>query len=104
MSERARQFGAKKAVKEHKSRKAPGEGSRGNSTARGYNWPWRRARVQYLNEHPLCEACYAQGFRREATVVDHKIPHRGNQSLFWDEGNWCALCAPCHNSKTGKGE
>lgn len=30
-------------------------------------------------------------------VADHKIPHRGDERLFWDEGNLWTLCAPCHN-------
>lgn len=33
-----------------------------------------------------------------ATVVDHIIPHRGDETLFWDPINHQALCAPCHNS------
>jgi predicted ATPase len=26
----------------------------------------------------------------QATVVDHVMPHRGDQRLFWDEANWGA--------------
>lgn len=33
-----------------------------------------------------------------ATVVDHKVPHRGNDELFWNPDNHQPLCAPCHNS------
>jgi 5-methylcytosine-specific restriction endonuclease McrA len=33
-----------------------------------------------------------------ANVVDHRIPHRGDQALFWDRSNWQSLCAPHHNS------
>lgn len=35
-----------------------------------------------------------------ATVVDHIIPHRGDQKLFWDRGNWQPLCEHHHNVKT----
>jgi len=35
-----------------------------------------------------------------ATVVDHVIPHRGNQDIFWDQSNWQAMSKPCHDSKT----
>ncbi len=38
-----------------------------------------------------------------ATVVDHIIPHRGDQKLFWDENNWQGLCEHHHNTKTGSG-
>jgi 5-methylcytosine-specific restriction endonuclease McrA len=30
--------------------------------------------------------------------VDHIIPHRGDDRLFWDRSNWQALCAHHHNS------
>ena len=33
-----------------------------------------------------------------ATIVDHKIPHRGNYELFWDSDNWQSLCKRCHDS------
>lgn len=36
----------------------------------------------------------------KATVVDHIVPHRGDDRLFWDEENWQALCKNCHDSKT----
>jgi 5-methylcytosine-specific restriction protein A len=42
----------------------------------------------------------AAGNAREANVVDHVVPHRGNYDLFWDEGNWQSLCEECHNTKT----
>jgi 5-methylcytosine-specific restriction protein A len=35
-------------------------------------------------------------------VVDHIVPHRGREQLFWDESNWQALCKPCHDKKTGE--
>ena len=34
------------------------------------------------------------------TVVDHIIPHRGDQKLFWDRSNWQPLCEHHHNVKT----
>ena len=43
------------------------------------------------------------GMLTPATVVDHVIPHRGDQKLFWDEDNWQALCKSCHDRKTGHG-
>lgn len=36
----------------------------------------------------------------KAEVVDHIVPHRGDEKLFWDESNWQALCKRCHDSKT----
>jgi len=44
--------------------------------------------------------CQEQGRYRKATVVDHIIPHRGDEKLFWDRDNWQALCKRCHDQKT----
>jgi 5-methylcytosine-specific restriction enzyme A len=74
----------------------------GKTTAaqRGYGGKWQRERAKFLAAHPLCERCEARGVVEAATVVDHRIPHRGDQKLFWDRKNWGPLCAPCHNAKT----
>lgn len=74
--------------------------SRGSSTERGYNARWRKARETYLRANPLCARCADAGRVTPATVVDHKIPHKGDSALFWDSGNWQALCRSCHNKKT----
>lgn len=68
---------------------------------RGYNSKWQRKRKLFLKKHPLCEKCKAEGKYIEASVVDHIVPHRGDESLMWDENNWQALCKPCHDNKTG---
>ena len=39
-----------------------------------------------------------------ATLVDHVIPHRGNEALFWDESNWQSMCDACHSRKTATEE
>lgn len=33
-----------------------------------------------------------------ATVVDHKIPHKGDSTLFWSQSNWQGLCDTHHSS------
>jgi len=75
---------------------------RGSSTQRGYGSRWQRARAAYLRRHPLCVECLQEDRVVAATIVDHIIPHRGDHRLFWDEGNWQALCAPHHDSKRGR--
>ena len=77
---------------------------RGGAAFRGYDSKWRVARKRYLQQHPLCVKCLEEGRAVAATVVDHIIPHRGNESLFWDQRNWQPLCTPHHNEKTGRGE
>lgn len=67
------------------------------STQRGYGYRWQKERERFLMANPLCRYCQADGVTREATVVDHITPHRGDQSLFWDRNNWQPLCKPCHD-------
>ena len=62
----------------------------------------RRAR-RFLRRNPLCVECLKRGRIAPATVVDHIVPHRGDEKLFWDERNWQALCKACHDRKTGSG-
>ena len=76
---------------------------RGGANERGYGGRWRAARKLYLRKHPLCAECQRSGILTPATVVDHIIPHRGDERLFWDEANWQPLCKPCHDYKTGMG-
>jgi 5-methylcytosine-specific restriction enzyme A len=93
-----RPLGAKSAaaVKRELDRQRP------SAARRGYGPRWRRARAAYLVRHPLCVPCQAKGRIEPSTTVDHIIPHRGDPVLFWDEGNWAAMCKPCHDAKTAR--
>jgi 5-methylcytosine-specific restriction protein A len=75
-----------------RERNARHDARRPSARARGYNHEWRKARLAYLAAHPYCLMCASP-----ATVVDHVIPHRGDNALFWNRLNWQPLCAPCHN-------
>ena len=72
---------------------------RGTAHQRGYTARWARASKSFLLEHPLCVLCSAAGRLTGATLTDHRIPHRGDMTLFWDRRNWQALCNDCHNRK-----
>ena len=72
-------------------------GSRPNARERGYTWQWEKARSRFLQEHPLCAMCERRGFIVAARVVDHIVPHRGDEVLFWDKANWQPLCRRCHD-------
>lgn len=78
------------------------DAQRGTANERGYNRRWQKARVTYLSRHPLCKVCDEGGLVVAATVVDHIIPHKGDQDLFWDTSNWQSLCKPCHDRKTAR--
>lgn len=77
-------------------------GRREGANARGYTYRWQQASKAFLLLHPLCECddCKRQGRARVATVVDHRIPHRGDSTLFWDRSNWAAMAKACHDAKT----
>lgn len=72
--------------------------TRASAHARGYDSRWNKARKGYLARHPLCVMCEARGRIAAATVVDHITPHKGDAALFWDSGNWQALCKHHHDS------
>lgn len=74
------------------------DAKRGSAASRGYDSKWQAARKSYLEKHPECVMCSAQGKRTKATVVDHRIPHRGDKALFWNKLNWQSLCGHHHNS------
>ena len=71
-----------------------------SASQRGYDARWRSARLLFLNDNPLCKYCKANDIITGADVVDHILPHRGNQELFWDQSNWQPLCYSCHSIKT----
>ncbi len=64
---------------------------------RGYGARWQRERLTFLAAHPLCVMCEQQGRVKAANVVDHRIPHKGDQVLFWDQSNWQSLCTAHHS-------
>jgi 5-methylcytosine-specific restriction protein A len=74
------------------------------TAARGYGARWQRARVQYLQEHPVCVMCARRGLLVPAGVVDHIVAHRGDMALFWSVTNWQALCKPCHDTHKARQE
>jgi len=76
--------------------------NRNTSNERGYIYRWQKARKIFLNQHPLCAVCQSNGQVTVASVVDHIIPHKGNEALFWDESNWQSLCKFHHDQKTGR--
>ncbi|TNE75503.1 MAG: HNH endonuclease [Gammaproteobacteria bacterium] len=61
---------------------------------------WRKASEQFRRENPLCKLCQEHGVTRRSQVVDHIVAHKGDLVLFWDRGNWQALCKKHHDHKT----
>lgn len=42
--------------------------------------------------------CLQIGITKEARVVDHIKPHKGNTTLFYKKANLMPLCPHCHSS------
>ncbi|WWT39524.1 hypothetical protein [Microcystis phage Mae-JY02] len=66
---------------------------------------WRQLRWSILTRDLFtCGMCKAIKADTSQLVADHKVPHKGNEALFWDEANlWC-LCKGCHDSAKQKEE
>lgn len=83
------------------------DAKRSSTTERGYNGRWQRERRAFLRDNPFC-AEHAKALPPwnkvpvPANVVDHIIPHDGDETLFWDQSNWQPLCSRCHNRKTAR--
>lgn len=58
--------------------------------------------LQIIDPLCECEECARLGRIMVAAVVDHRIPHRGDPTLFWDQRNWCAMSKRCHDRKTAR--
>ena len=78
------------------------DNQRASAHKRGYTSKWQRKSKLFLKAHPLCVECKRNHKLTPATVVDHIVPHRGNEQLMWSESNWQSLCKRCHDHKTGK--
>lgn len=87
----------------------PPDTDRPTAAQRGYGSRWQTVRLHVLADvhgevyphgGPLCRECQKRGLVVEATVVDHHVPHRGDQMLMWQETNLVSLCKPCHDRKT----
>jgi 5-methylcytosine-specific restriction endonuclease McrA len=77
--------------------------SRRSAARRGYGAKWRRESRAYLERNRICVLCrkpvrlHADRGDPMLGVVDHKVPHRGDQRLFWDRDNWQTMHKGCHD-------
>lgn len=61
-----------------------------------YDSAWEKYRHRFLAKNNRCYRCGSP-----ATVVDHLIPHKGDQKLFEKTDNHIPLCKSCHDQCTG---
>jgi 5-methylcytosine-specific restriction endonuclease McrA len=80
--------------------------------ARPYRRWYKTARWQRLSRSVIerdgfiCQwpGCGKFEPKRSMLVADHRTPHRGDETLFWDENNLWTLCKPCHDSRKQREE
>ena len=78
--------------------RAEADKRRPNAQQRGYDARWQRESKEFL-ALPQNQYC-ACGCGRVANMVDHILPHRGDQRLFWNRANWQPMASsPCHSSR-----
>lgn len=70
---------------------------RESPTARGYGREWRKFRLLYLADNPLCVLCKELNRITPATVIDHIKPMSQGGAKF-DPDNLRAVCKTCHDS------
>lgn len=87
-------------IKTEQQRKKEFDTTRESAPKRGYGRRWQSLAKRVRQEEPLCRCCLALGITKATAEVDHIIPHKGDQTLFWDRGNLQGLCKSCHSRKT----
>jgi 5-methylcytosine-specific restriction endonuclease McrA len=82
--------------------KAKAEKARPGARQRGYTRDWERESKAFLarpeNSHCAC------GCGQPAEMVDHIIPHKGDQRLFWNKANWQPMTKRCNSAKAARQE
>ncbi len=58
---------------------------------------WQARRMGQLRKQPLCERCLKEGRTTAATIANHRTPHRGNATLFW-QGELESACKRHHDA------
>jgi len=83
-------------------RKADADKRRPSARQRGYDTRWQRESAEFL-ARPENKRC-ACGCGRPATMVDHKVAHKGDLRLFWDRANWQPMNRRCNSRKAASRE
>lgn len=98
--ERHRKFGEQEAMRKATARAARqpwAEANRPNQ--RLYNTArWRTLRAFIIAKYPYCANCGDT----ERLQVHHIVPPKGDEQLFYDDGNLVVLCAACHAKVTSQ--
>lgn len=58
---------------------------------------WKALRLYRLGIEPCCRLCKQAERITPACIVDHIVPHKGDEVLFFDLDNTQSTCKPCHD-------
>jgi 5-methylcytosine-specific restriction protein A len=59
---------------------------------------WKKLRAEHLKEQDYCVYCGSS----KDLEVDHIMPPRGDEDLFYSSENLQTICGVCHRLKTAK--
>ena len=67
---------------------------------------WRRLRLEIFKRDDYTCKCGCGLIEGDTSqlVADHKIPHRGDERLFWDKDNLQTMRKPCHDGDKQRAE
>lgn len=71
--------------------------NRPNASGRGYDARWKAAAAKFKRTHPCCLGCAALNRRVATEIVDHVVPHKGDQEVFWNASMWQPSCRWHHD-------
>ncbi|TCQ28251.1 HNH endonuclease [Rhizobium sp. PP-CC-3G-465] len=70
-----------------------------------YTARWKRLRMSILvRDLFTCAECGKIEGNSANLVAHHKTPHKGDEALFWDDGNLTCVCRTCHDGPIQKRE
>lgn len=78
--------------------------ARPTPAARGYDAAWQKLRKEHLDKQKYCqcEQCKRSLSPSKADMVDHIVPHRGDDRLRLDPNNLQSMLSSHHSRKTAK--
>lgn len=66
---------------------------------------WQKLRWSVLvRDLFTCQMCKRVEADTSQLVGDHKLPHRGDERMFWDEANIQCVCKHCHDGEKQRQE
>jgi 5-methylcytosine-specific restriction protein A len=57
---------------------------------------WLKLRKIFIDEHPSCQRCLAEGRLTPSRIAHHRIERLDDADLALDQNNLEALCDRCH--------